>query len=79
MSQPSQPSQSLLRNRNFRLLFSAQLISLAGSGATTVGLALFAHQLVGGGPAAAVIGNALMLRIRRFYCFPNRQECLQIE
>ncbi|MGZ5018381.1 MAG: hypothetical protein ACXV8U_21645, partial [Methylobacter sp.] len=66
MSQPPQPSQSLLRNRNFRLLFAAQLISLAGSGATTVGLALFAHQLVGGSSAAAVIGNALMLRILAF-------------
>ncbi|HEY8158645.1 MAG TPA: MFS transporter [Methylobacter sp.] len=69
MSQPPQPSQSLLRNRNFRLLFSAQLISLAGSGATTVGLALFAHQLVGGSSAAAVIGNALMLRILAFLLF----------
>ncbi len=33
---------------------------------TTVGLALFAHQLVGGSSAAAVIGNALMLRILAF-------------
>lgn len=57
---------SLGRNRNFKLLFSAQVISLAGSGVTTVGLALFAHQLVGGGSAATVIGNALMLRILAF-------------
>ena len=69
MTQPPQPSQSLFRNRNFSLLFSAQLISLAGSGATTVGLALFAHQLVGGSSAAAVIGNALMLRILAFLLF----------
>lgn len=59
-------ADSLGRNRNFKLLFSAQVISLAGSGVTTVGLALFAHQLVGGGSAAAVIGNALMLRILAF-------------
>lgn len=57
---------SLGHNRNFKLLFSAQVISLAGSGVTTVGLALFAHQLVGGTSAAAVIGNALMLRILAF-------------
>lgn len=55
----------LSRNRNFKLLFCAQVISLTGSGATTVGLALFAHQLAGGS-AAAVIGNALMLRILAF-------------
>ena len=59
----------LLGNRNFSLLFSAQLISLAGSGATTVGLALFAHQLGPGASAAAVIGNALMLRILAFLLF----------
>lgn len=63
------PQQSLFRNRNFSLLFAAQLVSLAGSGATTVGLALFAHQLVGGNSAAAVIGNALMLRILAFLLF----------
>lgn len=69
MSQLPQPSQSLFRNRNFKLLFSAQIISLTGSGATTVGLALFAHQLIGGGSAATVIGNALMLRILAFLMF----------
>ncbi|MCK9394130.1 MAG: MFS transporter [Methylobacter sp.] len=69
MSKPPQSSPSLFRNRNFSLLFSAQIISLAGSGATTVGLALFAHQMVGGDSAAAVIGNALMLRILAFLLF----------
>lgn len=59
----------LARNREFRLLFSAHIISLIGSGVTTVGLALFAHQLVGGGSAAIVIGNALMLRILAFLLF----------
>jgi len=59
----------LLKNRNFTLLFSAQIVSLAGSGATTVGLALFAHQLVGGSSAASVIGTALMLRILAFLLF----------
>jgi MFS transporter, NRE family, putaive nickel resistance protein len=59
----------LWRNRNFRLLFGAQLISLAGSGVTTVGLALFAYQLTGGESATAVIGNALTLRILAFLLF----------
>ena len=59
----------LASNRDFRLLFSAQVISLTGSGVTTVGLALFAYQLVGGDSAAIVIGNALMLRILAFLLF----------
>lgn len=41
--------KSLWQNRNYLLLFSAQIISLLGSGVTTVGLALFAYQLTGGG------------------------------
>jgi NRE family putative nickel resistance protein-like MFS transporter len=57
------------RNRNFRLLFGAQIISLLGSGVTTVGLALFAYQLTGGASATAVIGNALTLRILAFLLF----------
>jgi NRE family putative nickel resistance protein-like MFS transporter len=60
---------TLWRNRNFRLLFSAQIISLLGSGVTTVGLALFAYQLTGGVSATAVIGNALTLRILAFLLF----------
>jgi len=42
---------------------------LLGSGATTVGLALFAYQLTGGVSATAVIGNALTLRILAFLLF----------
>src|SRR2546427_12461583 len=60
---------SLWRNRDFRLLFGAQIISLLGSGVTTVGLALFAYQLTGGVSATAVIGNALTLRILAFLLF----------
>ena len=61
---PAQPTAplSLWRNRAFNLLFGAQIISLLGSGVTTVGLALFAYQLTGGASATAVIGNALRLR-----------------
>lgn len=64
-----QSAASLWRNNDFRLLFGAQIISLLGSGATTVGLALFAYQLTGGASATAVIGNALMLRILAFLLF----------
>src|SRR5215210_3371995 len=60
---------TLWRNRDFRLLFCAQIISLLGSGVTTVGLALFAYQLTGGASATAVIGNALTLRILAFLLF----------
>lgn len=59
----------LFRNRDFLLLFSAQIISLAGSGVTTIALSLFAYQIVGGPSAAAVIGYALMLRILAFLLF----------
>lgn len=60
---------TLWRNRDYLLLFSAQIISLLGSGVTTVGLALFAYQLTGGIAATAVIGNALTLRILAFLIF----------
>ena len=69
---PKSPDSSeapLWRNRNFRLLFVAQIVSLLGSGVTTVGLALFAYQLTGGASATAVIGNALTLRILAFLIF----------
>ncbi|HZS04784.1 MAG TPA: MFS transporter [Blastocatellia bacterium] len=70
METPRVQSTALLwRNSDFRLLFSAQIISLLGSGVTTVGLALFAYQLTGGASATAVIGNALMLRILAFLLF----------
>lgn len=59
----------LFQNRNYLLLFGAQIISLMGNGVTTVALALFAYQIVGGPSAAAVIGSALMLRILAFLLF----------
>src|SRR5215217_4691328 len=60
---------TLWRNRDFRRLFAAQIISLLGSGVTSVGLALFAYRLTGGASATAVIGNALTLRILAFLLF----------
>jgi NRE family putative nickel resistance protein-like MFS transporter len=59
----------LLRHRAFVLLFAAQLVSLLGSGATTIGLALFAYRLAGATEATALVGNALMLRILAFLLF----------
>ncbi len=67
--QKSEADFYLRRNRNFLLLFAAQIVSLLGSGVTTVGLALFAYQLTGGELATAVIGNALFLRILAFLLF----------
>jgi NRE family putative nickel resistance protein-like MFS transporter len=60
---------ALRHNRGFQRLFAAQVISLLGSGVTTVGLALFAWRLTGGPSATAVLGNALMLRIAAFLLF----------
>src|SRR5437773_9141364 len=69
MEATSRANKTLWRNRDSRLLFGAQIISLLGSGVTTVGLALFAYQLTGGVSATAVIGNALTLRILAFLLF----------
>jgi NRE family putative nickel resistance protein-like MFS transporter len=59
----------LWRNRNFVVLFSAQAVSLAGSGVTTVALALLVHQIAGPTAATTVLGQALMLRIAAFLLF----------
>ena len=60
------------RGRNLRLPFGMQTFSLLGSGATTVGLAIFTYQLTGGPAAAVIIGNALMLRlVARFPLFTS--------
>jgi len=60
---------SLWRNRSFLALFAAQVISLLGSGVTTIGLTLFVYQLAGSATATVVIGQALMLRILAFLLF----------
>ena len=41
------PLRTLVENRNYVRLFSAQLTSLIGSGVTSVALAAFAYQLAG--------------------------------
>ncbi len=63
------PGASLWQNRTFVLLFGAQVVSLVGSGATTIGLALFAYRLAGAASATLVVGTALTLRIVAFLLF----------
>jgi MFS family permease len=46
----------------YKRLFSAQIIALAGTGLTTVALALLAHDLAGGN-AGQVLGIALALKM----------------
>ena len=67
---PPSPSarMGLWGNKNFLLLFAAQVISLMGSGVTTVALALFAYELTGGADATVIIGNA---RNAADYCILN--------
>ena len=57
--------ESLFANRDFLRLFAAQLTSLVGSGVTSIALAAFAYELVGG-DATVVVGTALTLRILAF-------------
>ncbi|MCG8692960.1 MAG: MFS transporter, partial [Minwuiales bacterium] len=47
--------QSPLRDRTYRRLFTAQVVALAGTGLTSVALALLAYDLAGG-DAGVVLG-----------------------
>ena len=53
---------SPLANPVFRRMFAAQVVALAGTGLTTVALALLAYDL-SGGEAGAVLGTALALKM----------------
>ncbi len=53
---------SILTNRTYRHLFLAQILSLMGSGLTTVALGLLAYDLAGAN-AGAVLGTALALKM----------------
>ncbi|WP_433561367.1 MFS transporter [Nocardia sp. CA-151230] len=53
---------SLLRNRAYLRLFTAQVSGLFGTGLTTVALGLLAYDLAGG-DAAAVLGTALTIKM----------------
>lgn len=49
-------------NRDFRLLFSAQIVALLGTGLTTVALGLLAYEIAGSS-AAVVLGTALTIKM----------------
>ena len=53
---------SPLANTTYRRLFAAQVIALAGTGLSTVALALLAYDLAGGN-AGVVLGSALALKM----------------
>lgn len=53
---------SPLSDRTYRRLFTAQVIALAGTGLSTVALALLAYDLAGG-DAGIVLGTALALKM----------------
>ncbi|MEU8762444.1 MFS transporter [Streptomyces sp. NPDC048659] len=53
---------SVLRNRTYRRLFTAQVVALVGTGLATVALSLLAYDIAGG-DAAAVLGTALAVKM----------------
>jgi MFS family permease len=54
--------KSPLRDRAYRRLFTAQVVALAGTGLSTIALALLAYDLAGG-EAGVVLGTALALKM----------------
>lgn len=53
---------AVLRHRTYRYLFAAQVLSLVGTGLTTVALGLLAYELAGA-DAGAVLGTALAIKM----------------
>ncbi len=53
---------SPLADRTYRRLFAAQVIALAGTGLSTIALALLAYDLAGG-EAGLVLGTALAIKM----------------
>ncbi|GAA4986942.1 hypothetical protein GCM10025734_11560 [Kitasatospora paranensis] len=56
---------SVLRNRTYRHLFTAQVVALVGTGLATVALSLLAYDLAGGN-ASAVLGTALAIKMTAY-------------
>src|SRR5437870_2809954 len=52
----------VLRHREFRRLFTAQVVALVGTGLLTVALGLLAYDLAGS-DAGAVLGTALAIKM----------------
>ena len=61
-SDPPRRIVSPLADRTYRRLFMAQVIALAGTGLSTVALALLVYELAGGA-AGTVLGTALALKM----------------
>ena len=59
---------SVLRNRKYRHLLSAQIIALVGTGLLTVALGLLAFELAGA-DAGVVLGNALAIKMIAYIGF----------
>ncbi|MFF4159749.1 MFS transporter [Streptomyces sp. NPDC001678] len=53
---------SVLRDRTYRHLFTAQVVALAGTGLATVALSLLAYDIAGNN-ASAVLGTALAIKM----------------
>ncbi|MFC0845052.1 MFS transporter [Streptomyces noboritoensis] len=53
---------SVLRNRAYRHLFTAQVVALLGTGLATVALSLLAYDMAGG-HASAILGTALAIKM----------------
>ncbi|MFD5920965.1 MFS transporter [Kitasatospora sp. NPDC058201] len=56
---------SVLRNRTYRHLLTAQVVALAGTGLATVALGLLAYDLAGAS-AGAVLGTALAIKMAAY-------------
>ncbi|MFI6558435.1 MFS transporter [Streptomyces griseus] len=56
---------SVLRNRTYRRLFTAQVVALTGTGLATVALSLLAYDLAGAG-ASTVLGTALAIKMTAY-------------
>ncbi len=56
------PMLSVLRNRTYRHLFTAQAVALTGTGLATVALSLLAYDIAGD-HASAVLGTALAIKM----------------
>ncbi|MGW0122455.1 MFS transporter [Streptomyces sp. NPDC003327] len=60
---------SVLRNRTYRRLLTAQVVALLGTGLATVALGLLAHDLAGP-DATAVLGTALAVKMAAYVTVP---------
>ncbi len=56
------PMLSVLRNRTYRHLFTAQVVALTGTGLATVALSLLAYDIAGN-HASTVLGSALAIKM----------------